>query len=273
MQTNIEDVERFWDNNPVHSVEIPLLDDLKMFSSQCDLLRWNNYDVFTKTNFYEALFGDGKKILDAGCGTGVCTRYYARNGLDVHAIDLSQKSVEINKKILELNNLQATVQKASVEDIPYPDNYFDRIVSSGVIHHTANITKAVEEFYRVLKPGGLVFVSVNYKHILFRFPLWYLTKKIIIFFTKKTGGRSKLDLIKTPEDLSRVYDGNNCPISNLYTIKQTRKIFSKFEILEIEPHYFPARFIKLLPIRNGGFFHRIADNYFGTALYHLLKKP
>ena len=100
-----------------------------------------------------------------------------------------------------------------------------------------------------------------------------LTKKIIICFTKKTDGRSKLNTIKTPEDLGLVYDGNDCPISNLYTIKQTRKMFSKFKILEIEPHYFPVRYIKLIPIKHGSFLHRIADNYFGTGLYCLLKKP
>ncbi|MDP6485576.1 MAG: class I SAM-dependent methyltransferase [Alphaproteobacteria bacterium] len=271
--TSIKDAEHFWDNNPVHSIEIPHLDDLKLFSEKCDFLRWNNYDIFTKTNFYEALIGKGYRILDAGCGTGVCTRYYSRKGLDVHAIDISQKSVEINKKTLELNNLHATVKKASVEKIPYPNNFFDSIVSVGVIHHTENITKSIEEIYRVLKPGGLAFVSVNYKHILFRLPLWHLTKKIIICLTKKTDGRSKLNTIKTPEDLGLVYDGNDCPISNLYTIKQTRKMFSKFKILEIEPHYFPVRYIKLIPIKHGSFLHRIADNYFGTGLYCLLKKP
>ena len=63
MRANIKDVESFWDNNPVHSVEIPLLHDLTAFSSQCDFLRWNSYDIFAKTNFYKALFWEGKKIL------------------------------------------------------------------------------------------------------------------------------------------------------------------------------------------------------------------
>ncbi|MEE2698576.1 MAG: class I SAM-dependent methyltransferase [Pseudomonadota bacterium] len=271
---NLEKVEEFWNNNPVHTQEISYLKSLKSFSDKCDLLRWDNYDIFKETNFYEILVGEDYRILDAGCGTGVCTRYYSRKGLDVHAIDLSSKSIEITQKILELNNLQATVQKASIEEIPYPNNFFDSIVSSGVIHHTENITKAIDEIYRVLKPGGHAFVSVYYNHPFFRNSfLWYLTRKLIIYFTKNEYGRSNLNTIKSPEDLSRIYDGNNCPISNIYTKKQLQKIFSKFKILVIEPHYFPIRYIKFIPIKPGGFLHRIADNYFGTSLYCLLKKP
>src|SRR3990172_9095253 len=58
--------------------------------------------------------------------------------------------------------------KASVFNIPLDDDYFDIVISSGVIHHTENPEKAFAELVRVLKPKGylILYVYNNFAHII-----------------------------------------------------------------------------------------------------------
>ncbi len=270
-EPTIQDVNTYWDENPVHSVEFSDSSDFDAYIKQIDTIRWNENERWAKNDFYEFPTGHGKRLLDAGCGIGVFARFYARKGFNLHAIDLSYKSLTIAQRSLKMLDLNATVIRASVEDIPYPNDFFDYIVSNGVIHHTPNTLKAVDEFYRVLKPGGIASVCIYYQNFWLRYPQWYLVKVMIPFLLKKSTGRELMLSPKNPEDLVRAYDGNNTPIANLYSRKQADKLFEKFESLRVALHYFPARFIKF--VKMGGVFHKFMDHKFGTLIYYLLKKP
>jgi ubiquinone/menaquinone biosynthesis C-methylase UbiE len=268
---SIQDVKNYWDENPVHSVEFSTYNDLKLHLDQIDTLRWADNERWARKGFYEFGDGKGRRVLDAGCGVGVFTRFYARKGFEVHAIDLVPKSMEITQKSLKVFDLQATLCEASVDNIPYSNNFFDFIISNGVIHHTPNTDEAVKEFYRVLKPGGIASVCVYYKNFLLSPPQWYLVRKLIPLLLKKKQGRENMLSVVTPEDLVGTYDGNNTPIAKVYSRKQADELFSQFEHLRVEPHYFPVRFLKFF--ETGGAIHKFLDRNFGTLIYYLLKKP
>ena len=74
--------------------------------------------------------------------------------------------------------MQCDLTQASVEDLPFHENTFDYVVSNGVIHHTPNTQKSVDEFFRVLKPGGKLVIcdagKANKLHGLFG-RLWMAT--------------------------------------------------------------------------------------------------
>ncbi|MBI4032986.1 MAG: class I SAM-dependent methyltransferase [Candidatus Blackburnbacteria bacterium] len=94
------------------------------------------------------------KILDAGCGTGLLAKKLERFG-GVWGIDISPEAVRFAKK------RGVRVQKASVEAIPFKDKFFDLVVSVDVIYHKAvDDKKALREFFRVLKPGGVLVLRV-----------------------------------------------------------------------------------------------------------------
>lgn len=105
----------------------------------------------------------GKTCLDAGCGGGRFVVAMSTLGAErVEGIDVSEKAIEAAKTRISDRSLsdRAQVQVASVLDIPFPDNSFDYVISSGVIHHTPDPEKAFQELNRVLKPGGKMFLSV-----------------------------------------------------------------------------------------------------------------
>lgn len=267
---DLDSVKQFWNQNPVSTVEFGEIRDPSAYFNMIDELRWSDNEKWAKDIFYDLPGGAGTKILDAGCGIGVFTRYYARKGFDVHSIDISAQSLEWTRKSLEIFSLKAKLFEGSVENLPFEDNFFDYVVSNGVIHHTPNTEKAVREFLRVLKPGGRASVAIYYKNALLRPPLWGVTRRILPLVLKKAQGREKMLKALTPEDLAQVYDGNDCPISKIYSLEQADSLFSCFKILTREPHFFPSRFLKMVPV--GGKVHEFLDRNFGTLIYYLLEK-
>lgn len=266
----INDVKEYWSNNPVHSVEFKEDHDKRYFED-IDKLRWSDNERWAKDRFYEFGDGRGKRLLDAGCGIGVFSRFYARRNFDICAIDISDSAVELTRKSLDLFGLKGDVRSGSVEAMPYPDNHFDYIVSNGVIHHTPDTEKAADEFFRVLKPGGIASVCVYYKNIFLRQPLFSIARLMLKIVLKKKDGREKFLTAETPEEFVRTYDGNDTPIAKLYTRKQTDKLFSRFEVERVELHYFPIRFLK--GFKTGGLVHKIMDRSCGVLIYYLLRKP
>ena len=95
-------------------------------------------------------------ILDAGCGTGGMTQKLERLG-QVTGIDINPVALNYARK----KNIKA-LKKASVCDLPFDNNFFDLVVSLDVLYHkmVTDDKKALSEFYRVLKPNGLVLIRV-----------------------------------------------------------------------------------------------------------------
>ena len=270
---SIKDVIHYWDKNPVHSVEFGLTGDLRSYCEYIDELRWSDNEKLAREDFYELKGGGGARILDAGCGIGVFSRFYARKGSDfkVYAIDVASKAIEMTKKSFEIFGLNGEIRSGSVEDIPYSDDYFDYIVSNGVIHHTPDTEKAVSEFYRVLKPCGVASVCVYYRNFLLRPPFFNLAKLLLKLILKKTAGREMFFTAHTPEEFVRTYDGNDVPIAKVYTKREADELFSRFETLKVGLHYFPVRFLK--GFKSGGIVHKMLDRYCGMLIYYLLRKP
>lgn len=112
--------------------------------------------VFTLTKQYLSNTNRSKvKILDAGCGTGLLAKKLEKFGR-VLGVDTHPEAIRYSKR------RGVTVKKASVTNLPFPNNMFDLVTSIDVIYHKAirYDQEALEEFYRVLKPGGILILRV-----------------------------------------------------------------------------------------------------------------
>jgi len=109
-----------------------------------------------------SLLGDvkDKKILDAGCGTGIYSRMLAEKRAEVTGIEISKKMLDIAKEYCK--GLEIKFDKGSVDELPYDDGSFDIIIASLVIHYFADPTKVFKEFHRVLKKDGILVFSTNH---------------------------------------------------------------------------------------------------------------
>ena len=102
-----------------------------------------------------------KRVLDAGCGTGEYSCWYARRGAIVTAVDLSAPSLKVASDCAERERLDnIAFYRESVLELPFAAESFDYVYSMGVLHHTPDPYKGFLELCRVLKPGGVVMVSL-----------------------------------------------------------------------------------------------------------------
>lgn len=100
------------------------------------------------------------RVLDVGCGSGWATRLladYARNGR-VTGIDISDEMVRVASASSQ-SYANVDFRTASAEQLPFVDNEFTHAFSMESLYYYADISKALKEIKRVLKPGGL-FVAV-----------------------------------------------------------------------------------------------------------------
>ena len=102
-----------------------------------------------------------QRVLDLGCGPGRHVLSLSRQGFEMHGLDISAAGVERCQKAVEQQHLTATVQVADMLSIPYPDAYFDWVLSVQVIYHTtaATLQQALQHVRAKLKPGGWLYVT------------------------------------------------------------------------------------------------------------------
>ncbi|NMC36396.1 methyltransferase domain-containing protein [Candidatus Beckwithbacteria bacterium] len=107
-------------------------------------------DFLGKTNLAQ------KKLLDAGCGTGLFTKEALARKAKVTSIDIASKLVKLTKN----KNPKTTALTASLLKLPFENNHFDIVICSDVIEHTKDPYRATKELIRVLKPGGYLALTV-----------------------------------------------------------------------------------------------------------------
>lgn len=95
-----------------------------------------------------------KKILDVGCGTGTMLNYLAQHG-QVEGIDNSKKAVAFCRQRGFKNTCLGDAQK-----LPFSDNSFDLVTAFDTLEHIEDDQIALKEFYRVLRPNGLILMTV-----------------------------------------------------------------------------------------------------------------
>lgn len=99
----------------------------------------------------------GKRMLEVGVGGGVDFSSWVMNGALAIGLDLTQAGVDMTRTRLQsLGAPEGAYQLAvgDAENLPFPSNTFELVYSFGVLHHSPNTQKALDEVYRVLKPGG-----------------------------------------------------------------------------------------------------------------------
>ena len=128
---------------------------------------------------------EGKKWLDAGCGTGTLSRLLSERGCIVHGVDASPAMVEIAKEMASRNTRSSDMTFEvieTIEELPFPDRFFDGVLCASVIEYLDHPEICLQEFSRVLKKGGLVLVSVPNRFSLYRLVermFFYLSGKVL----------------------------------------------------------------------------------------------
>ena len=132
------------------------------------------------------------KILDIGCFSGhILNRIHTEFKISGFGIDISKEAINLAKRYDDFHNKYFV---ASAEKLPFPDNFFDGVISLDVLEHIEDKEKFVKEVLRVLKPKAwflLYGVSDNYKYT-FNWLRWKLSgKKVDYGYWKEAGHKEE----------------------------------------------------------------------------------
>ena len=174
---------------------------------------------------------------------GCMAMNWALQNVRVTAVDLNPVSVQQTRKRFELHGLTGVIQEADAEQLPFDDNTFDYAYSWGVLHHTPGTKRAIDELYRVVRPGGEIGVMLYHRDsLLYRYIIEYVE-----------GFLHLENTFLTPLELSSRYSDGAHAEGNPYTWPVTRqevreKLFDKFKEVEIK-----VLGTDLIPILDGWF--------------------
>jgi ubiquinone/menaquinone biosynthesis C-methylase UbiE len=178
------------------------------------------YELELQLSFGEFPKFNGKKTLEIGVGLGSDHQQLAEAGAILSGIDLTERAINHTKRRFELFGLKSELQTADAENLPFPDENFDAIYTWGVIHHSPNTQKAVNEIHRVLKPGGFAKIMIYNKYSIIGYMLWF---------------RYALLALKPWRSLEYIYDHYlESPGTKAYSYKGARELLSQFDIHSIE---------------------------------------
>ena len=160
-----------------------------------------------------------QKILEIGVGLGADHQKFVEAGAITCGIDLTERSIENTKTRLELFGLESSLSVGDAENLLFEDNSFDIVYSWGVIHHSPNTKKAVNEIYRVLEPGGVAKIMIYHKWSLVGLMLWL---------------RYGLLRFKPFTSLEKIYSQYlESPGTKAYSKSAAKKLFDDFSTVEI----------------------------------------
>jgi len=103
-----------------------------------------------------------KKILDLGCGIGRNMIPLIEDGFELSGVDESKEAIKILKSKIKNKSLVAKLKNSKFQNLSFPDNHFDAVISVQTLNHgyEADIIQGFKELFRVLKPGGIIFITL-----------------------------------------------------------------------------------------------------------------
>jgi ubiquinone/menaquinone biosynthesis C-methylase UbiE len=163
------DVRAFWDGNPCGSKHASAPEGTPEYFAQVESKR-QELEPFID-DFADFDGAAGKRLLEIGVGLGTDFTRFARAGANVTGVDLSPHAIELVGRRLEQEGLEARLEVADAERLPFPDGSFDQVYSWGVLQH-ADTAAAVAEAIRVLAPGGKLCLMLYGRHSWFAYGMW-----------------------------------------------------------------------------------------------------
>jgi tellurite methyltransferase len=127
---------------------------------------FGDIDIYLFDQLARGRFDQRRRVLDVGCGAGRNLRYLLAHDYDCHGIDRDAGAIaqlRHDAQSLGQGDAGARFIVGDVESLPWGDHAFDAVISSAVLHFAdtrQNFERMVLEMWRVLAPGGLLFVRL-----------------------------------------------------------------------------------------------------------------
>jgi ubiquinone/menaquinone biosynthesis C-methylase UbiE len=213
VRATVQQVKSFWESHVNNEYYTREARGSSEYFDQIERRRYRWH--YHLPELFASLDGRGKTLLEIGCGIGVDSIQLAKAGFHVTAVDLTEAAIDVARRFADVRNVTIDFRTANAERLDFPDSCFDAVYSFGVLHHTPDIERAVDEVRRVLKPGGTAYIMLYHHrsvvgavHRLFKLPY------------------------ESPRNLK-----DHCPVVYTFTARSARALFERFSHVEIHAEY------------------------------------
>lgn len=165
----------------------------KDYDHMNNIISFNQHKLWRNRTNKEIFVKDGHNVLDLCCGTGDWTIQLAANkNANITGLDFSENMLEVAKEKTKIFNNIELIQGDATE-LPYEDNTFDIVTIGFGLRNLPDYQKGINEFYRVLKPGGqlVILETSNPENALINFGFKIYFSKIMPFLGQKIAGSAQ----------------------------------------------------------------------------------
>tara|TARA_Y100001978_G_C23636847_1_gene406291 strand:+ start:374 stop:1135 length:762 start_codon:yes stop_codon:yes gene_type:complete len=220
-----------FDKNDIEETTKLLYEDIHPYTDIED-----NISNYLKTLNIGLDFFKGKDILECGYGgTGWSIEMLVRGeARSIKGIDLNPKWQELYQEKYSNVKTDLDLRVGNLLDLPFEDESVDFATSYGVMHHTLDWKKGIEEMKRVLRPGGMLFIMVYGRYA----PVGRLINKSLRI-AGKVIPKKLMTMIVTKTGLFRdarlsILDTMYVPIELHLTIKEIKEFLLKNNFTDIK---------------------------------------
>ena len=206
-----------------------------------------------------------KSVLEIGAGMGMDLVQFAQHGAQVTDLDLSEGHLEHAKLNFKLRGLNGEFKVGDAESMPFETNKFDIVYTNGVLHHVPHTQKAIDEIYRVLKPGGQVIAMFYARHSWF---FWHWQFYKYWFLSGAYEKESIGDVMSAKVEISNT---GAKPLVKVYSARELRKMFGAYQGVHIYKRQLTRDEYQQMPFKYLPF--KLVERLMGWNLIVKAKKP
>ena len=252
-----KEIKEYWEKYPAGVWYSNKQEGSKVFFDEIENYRFNQQYRYLP-QLMEFNRHRNENVLEVGCGIGSDLIRFARNGANVTGIDLTERAITLARKRFSIYNLQAKLMIEDAENLPFRDESFDLVYSFGVLHHTPNIQKAIDEIYRVLKKGKKAIIMLYHKSYDYYFHL-FLKYGIL------KGELLRMNMQQIAN--KHTEHVGNSPLTAMFSKRQAKQLFTNFSKIELYVRF----------LHKAGLLYRITTPWILDKLsrfigYHLIIK-
>jgi len=240
--------KNWWETNPMRydffdkPIELPEGSpgffrevDRRFFRTVQMAFPWGNIPFDNFIDFDTLKFQD---VLEIGVGIGTHAEILSTHAKSYSGIDLTDYAVQATRKRLEVFGRNGHVIQMDAEQMDFPDALFDFVWSWGVIHHSSDTRKILEQIHRVLKPGGRLTFMVYHQSV------WNTYVRGWLYYGLLKGG-----IFRGKNAHELIQENTDGALARYYTLEELKQELSgKFKIQTIT---LLGNKLQLLPMKAG----------------------
>lgn len=210
-------VRDFWNSEPCGTRYLNEHDD---FAAQARQRYEMEPHIFDFAGFAGAR---GLRVLEIGVGMGADYLEWLKAGARASGVDLSAISIARARRRCEIAGYETDLRISDAESLPFPADSFDIVYSYGVMHHSPDTRRCVQEGWRVLKPGGELKIMVYHHRSLTGLMLWL-----------------RYGIFRGKTQRQTVYEHLESPGTKAFTRAEVQEMFTEFRDVRMRQVFSPG---------------------------------